>query len=160
MNAPADALQMLRDELIAIRSERQALAKRDAELTASEQRAAIAIEVVEAIASRAMSGAIAAVQLANATLTAEGKSQATEPRSLLVGMGGRPRVASLEDHIGDVAGDSGGLTSDEIVAGVQKITEAKAESVKSTLSRMVKKGLMRRDGRLYFKTAMAVGTAA
>ena len=63
--------------------------------------------------------------------------------------GPRPKQR-LEDLILAAFGDSGGLTSVEIAAAVEKVSDAKRESVLSTVSRMASKKLLRREGKLYF----------
>jgi Penicillinase repressor len=59
---------------------------------------------------------------------------------------------SLEQIIFELFKDGeDGYTSVEVVEHVAKHSDAKKESITSTLSRMVAKGALRRDGKLYFR---------
>lgn len=144
---------LLSARLEAIRAEKQSLQRRLDELDATEQRISYALDVFRSVvadAQQAGAGDVS-VALAGASMHAIGDSGTL----VTVSSSGegvarlRPKQR-LEDLILAAFGGSGGLTSVEIAAAVDKVSDAKRESVLSTVSRMASKKLLRREGKLYF----------
>jgi len=144
---------LLSARLEAIRAEKRSLQRRLDDLDATEHRISYALDVFRSVvadAQQAGSGDVS-VALAGASMLAVGASGTlVAVSSSGEGVAGPRPKQRLEDLILAAFGDSGGLTSVEIAAAVDKVSDAKRESVLSTVSRMASKKLLRREGKLYF----------
>ncbi|HMR81249.1 MAG TPA: hypothetical protein PKD61_39325 [Polyangiaceae bacterium] len=144
---------LLSARLEAIRAEKLSLQRRLDELDATEQRISYALDVFRSVVADAQRAGSAnvTVGLAGVSMNAVGGSGALDAVSASgEGVAGPRPKQRLEDLILEAFGESGGLTSVEIAAAVDKVSDAKRESVLSTVSRMASKKLLRREGKLYF----------
>lgn len=151
--------ELLAKRLEAIQSERSVIKKRDDELSADEQRIRLALEVIRsvladfahAVESRPsvqLAGSATVVVSTGGTLTtAQGAPAAVQPKQ------------RLEEMILQAFDTKDGMTSLEVVAMLELVSDAKRASVMSTLSRMASKGRMRREGKLYFRSTKGEGPA-
>lgn len=142
--------ELLTQRLDAILSERTAIKKRDDELSADEQRIRLALEVIKSVMADygQLPEARPAAQLsghATVSLTASGTLSSVPATPSPI----QPKQR-LEDLILQAFEAKDGMTSLEVVGMLELVSDAKRESVMSTLSRMASKGLMRREGKLYF----------
>lgn len=149
--------ELLAKRLDAILSERAAIKKRDDELSADEQRIRLALDVIKSVmADYGQAPEVRpAIQLsghATVSMTASG-TLSTTPTALAPA---QPKQR-LEDLILQAFDAKDGMTSLEVVGMLELVSEAKRESVMSTLSRMASKGLMRREGKLYFRRKQGEG---
>lgn len=127
--------ELLRERLDGIREEKAELSARLRELQAKEERLAFALGVLEDVLSE-LNDKSPRVQV--------GESAA----DLFAPAPGERQT--LEQLILSLFGSWSTITSAEVVSTLALLTDAKRESILSTLSRMVAKGLLKRDGRLYF----------
>lgn len=145
--------ELLAQRLEAIQIERADIKRRDDELSADEQRIRLALDVIKAV--KASYGQVAEdrplIQLA-----AHAVVEASASATLTMAQTAQPAPASaqpkqrLEDLILQALNAKDGVTSLEIVSMLNLVSDAKRESIMSTLSRMASKEKVRRDGRLYF----------
>lgn len=154
--------ELLAQRLEAIVSERTAIKKRDDELSADEQRIRLALDVIRAVVADhsrpfelkptqpiGLHGTLGVAADVTAALAAtQPPAQVTPPV--------RPKQR-LEDLILEAFEAKDGMTSLEVVAMLELVSDSKRESVMSTLSRMASKGMMRREGRLYFRRKQGEG---
>lgn len=149
--------ELLAQRLDAILSERAAIKKRDDELSADEQRIRLALDVIKSVmADYGQAPEVRpAIQLsghATVSMTASG-TLSTAPAATVPA---QPKQR-LENLILQAFEAKDGMTSLEVVSLLELVSDAKRESIMSTLSRMVSKGLMRREGRLYFRRKQGEG---
>lgn len=155
--------ELLTQRLDAIRTEKSSLMKRVEELSAAEERINYALEVFRSVIADvtkdeppkshvlvAGSGSYSITGHAP-TLTVEPSPAATDEQ--------RPRVRqSLESMILGTFNEKTGMTSGEVADTVELFALAKRDSILSTLSRMTGKGLVRREGKLYFRVTKGEGS--
>lgn len=162
--APQTDTELLAERLDAIRSEKAALMKKVEELDADEQRIKYALDVFRSVlGERAQApepkAAVALSGHATIGMTATGTLSVGSSAPTVVVQGGQQRPKqTLEELIMGAFEAKDGITSIEVAELVQMFTDAKPESIKSTLSRMGGKGLVRRDGRLYFRGKKGEGS--
>lgn len=140
--------------LDAIRAEKATLLKRVDELSADEQRINLALDVIRSVVA---DFAPASTSKREVALSAVATVGASASATLTVGQaqGGsenqrqRPRQ-SLESLILEAFAERDGMTSVEVAGMLELVSDAKKDSILSTLSRMAGKGLVRREGKLYF----------
>lgn len=158
MSYPTES-KLLAQRLEAIQAERIAIKRRDEELSADEQRIRLALEVIRSVVAEygseseaqptTLPSAHAALSLPGLALSATGSTTPAAPASFQ----SQPKQR-LEDLILQAFDAKEGMTSLE-VAGL--LSHAKRESVMSTLSRMVSKGMVRREGKLYLRSVQGEG---
>ena len=145
--------QLLAQRLEAIQAERADIKRRDDELSADEQRIRLALDVIKSVKA---SYAQAAEDRPPIQLAAHATVEASVSATLTTAPAAQPAPAPaqpkqrLEDLILQALDAKDGVTSLEVVSMLDLVSDAKRESIMSTLSRMASKGKVRRDGRLYF----------
>lgn len=152
--------ELLTQRLESIQSERADIKKRDDELSADEQRIRLALDVIRSVKASfgQPTDARPPIQLAAHALVEVSSSATltTAPVVQPVSTRGQPKQR-LEDLILQAFDAKDGVTSLEVVSMLDLVSDAKRESVMSTLSRMASKGKVRREGRLYFRSKQGEG---
>lgn len=152
--------ELLAQRLDAIRSEKAVLMKKVDELTADEQRINYALDVFRSvIGERAISG-VSSVQLNPVVVSATGTVSGSSAATGVVKDSSEDRHRTrqtLESLILEAFAAKDGMTSVEVVSMLNLVSDAKRESIMSTLSRMAGKGLLRREGKLYFRGTKSEG---
>lgn len=156
--------EVLAQRLDALRTEKATLMKRVEELSADEQRINYALDVFRSVVADI---AQAAEPKRDVSLSAHAIVNTTATGTLTVGPAVQPGAQeaqrtrqSLESVILEVFSDKTGLTSGEVADRVGQFSDAKRNSILSTLSRMGGKGLVRRAGKLYFVVTKSEGPEA
>lgn len=159
MAHPSDS-ELLAQRLEAIQSERADIKRRDDELSADEQRIRLALDVIRSVKASfgQATDARPPIQLA-AHAVVEVSSSATLTMAPAVQPAPTPPRPKqrLEDLILQAFEAKDGMTSLEVVSMLDLVSDAKRESIMSTLSRMASKGKVRREGRLYFRSKQGEG---
>lgn len=154
MDAPTD-IELLRQELEALAGHKAAAIKALDAIAAEEQRLELALNVVQSLRAKHAfnpdgAPACQAASIGPTAALGTPTAVATQPRP-------RPSVEDdkaptvevlLREAVVSVG--SSGATSSALFETVKKRREVTDSTLNSTLSRMVSKKLVRRDGRLYF----------
>lgn len=152
--------ELLARRLEAIQSERSDIKRRDDGLSADEQRIRLALDVIRSVKASfgQATDARPPIQLA-AHAVVEESSSATLTMAPAVQPAPTPPQPKqrLEDLILQAFEAKDGMTSLEVVSMLDLVSDAKRESIMSTLSRMASKGKVRREGRLYFRSKQGEG---
>ena len=138
---------LLAQRLEAIRAERADIKRRDDELSADEQRIRLALDVIKFVKASFEQATDARSPL---QVAAHAVVEASATATLTTAPPPAQRKQRLEDLIFQALEAKDGVTSLEVVSMLDLVSDAKRESVMSTLSRMGTKGKVRRYGRLYF----------
>lgn len=145
---------LLIQRLDAIRAEKATLLKRVDELSATEQRINLALDVIRSVVGDLTPTSTSKPEVTLSAVAAVGPSTSA---TLTVGQAQargedqrQRRRQSLESLILDAFAARDGITSVEVAGMLERVSGAKRDSVLSTLSRMAGKGLVRREEKLYF----------
>lgn len=142
--------ELIARRLSAIKAEKDQLAARLEELVGEESRLSFALDVFREFAGSASEESD--IRVGRVTVNDHEYVKGNWTRIF-------PERVSLESTILNVLKEAG-MTSAEVADTVALFAEAKRESVMSTLSRMVGKGLVRRDGKTYFPVRKGEGSEA
>ncbi len=147
MNTPSD-LDLLQRELASLAARKSEAIKELDALSAEEQRLESAMAVLRVV--RAKHGAeLSANATASAVVTAT-LTVAERPKPAEQDDAGKP--GTVETMLRDVVASGGaqGATSSALFAAVKKLRPISDATLSSSLSRLVRKKQIRRDGKLYF----------
>ena len=145
--------ELLAQRLEAIQAARADIKRRDDELSADEQRIRLALDVIKSVKAslgQATEDRLPIQLAAHAVVATSASATLTTALSVQPAPNPAQPKQRLEDLILQALEAKDGVTSLEVVSMVELVSDAKRESIMSTLSRMASKGKVRRDGRLYF----------